>query len=167
MFKAQHLGDELPLIKQFVIKEGVEIVGSGGIDEDSEDVLVSAGVDRDSEGGAPQSKRCKLSSWLKEVTQVVSTSVTLHTAEQKMNSQAEDYVKRNIFDPETNPLKWWSAHEVYFPVISKFVSKYLCICASSSPSERVFSVSDHIVSKKRDALKPDKVNMLVFLAKNL
>ena len=80
-FKTQHLSDELPLIKQRVIREGVEIVGSGGIDEDSEGVLVSAGVDRDSEGGAPKNKRRKLSSWLKEATQVVSTSVTPQTTE--------------------------------------------------------------------------------------
>ena len=161
-FKAKHLGDELPLIKQCVIREGVEIVGSGGNDEDSEDVLISTG-----EGDAPKSKRHKLRSWLKEATQVVSTSVTPQTTEQKVNSQVEEYLKCNIIDPETNPLKWWSAHEVDFPVISKLARKYLCICASSSPSERVFSTSGHIVSKKRNALKPDKVNMLVFLAKNL
>ena len=101
-----------------------------------------------------RSKGRKLSSWLKEATQVVSTSVTPQTAQQK------DYLKQNIVDPETNPLKWWSAHEVDFPVISKLAKKYLCICASSLPSERVFSVSGHIVSKKRNALKPDKVNML-------
>ena len=158
-FKAQHLGDELTQIKQRVIREGVEIVGSGGNDEDSEDVLIST--------DAPKTKRCKLSSWLKEATQVVSTSVTPQTTEQKVNSQVEDYLKCNIIDPETNLLKWWSAHEVDFPVISKFARKYLCICASSSPSERVFSTSGHIVSKKRNALKLDKVNMLVFLAKNL
>ena len=114
-----------------------------------------------------KAKDGKLSSWLKKATQVVSTSVRPQTAEQKVNSQVEDYLKRNIIDPETNPLKWWSAHEVDFPVISKLAKKYLCICTSSSPSERVFSVSGHIVSKKRNALKPDKVNMLVFLAKNL
>ena len=55
-FKTQSVGDELPLIKQCVIREGVEIVGSGGIDEDSEDVLVSGGIDRDSEGGVQKSK---------------------------------------------------------------------------------------------------------------
>ena len=100
-FKAQHLGDELPLIKQRIIREGVEMVGSGGNDEDSENVLISA-----SEGDAPKSKRRKLSSWLKEATQVVSTSVTPQTTEQKVNSQVEDYLKHNIIDPETNPLKW-------------------------------------------------------------
>ena len=111
--------------------------------------------------------RHKLSSWLKETRKVVSTSVAPQTTEQKVKSQIEDYLKRKTIDPETNPLKWWSANEVDFPVISKLARKYLCICASSSPSERVFSVSGHIVSKKRNALKPDKVNMLVFLAKNL
>ena len=51
----------------------------------------------------PQSKRRKLSSWLKEATQVVSTAVTPQTAKQKVNSQVKDH---NIIDPETNPLKW-------------------------------------------------------------
>ena len=171
-FKAHHLNnEELPLIKQRVVTEGVEIMGSGGINEDGEDIQPSE--TDSSEGGAPQTKRRKLSSWLREATQVVSTastsvsSVTPQTAEQKMNNEVEDYLKHTVIDPETNPLKWWSAHDADFPVISKLARKYLCICASSSPSERVFSVSGHIVSKKRNALKPDKVNMLVFLAKNL
>ena len=166
-FKAQHLGDELPLIKQHVVREGVEMMGSGGISEDSKDIQVSE-TESTSEGSAPQSKIRRLSSWLKEATQVVSTSVTPQTAEQKVNSQVEDYLKRNIIDPETNPLKWWSVHEVDFPVISK-LAKNTCVyvCASSSPSERVFSVSGHIISKNRNVLKPVKVNMLVFLAKNL
>ena len=65
-----------------MIRDGVEIVGSGGNDKDSENVLVSAGVDRNSEGGAPKSKRHKLSSWLKETTHIVSTLVTPQTTEQ-------------------------------------------------------------------------------------
>ena len=80
----------------------------------------------------------------------------------------ENYLKHNIIDPETNLLKRWSAHEVGFPVnYIKIGKKYLCICVSSSPSERVFSMSGYIVSKKRNALKPDKVNMLVFSTKTL
>ena len=91
-FKAQHLGDELSLIKQHVVREGVEMITSGDINEDCEDIQVSEN-DSTSEGDAPHSKRRKLSSWLKEATQVVSTSVTLQTAQQKVNSQLEDYLK--------------------------------------------------------------------------
>ena len=40
-FKVQHLGDELPLIKQSVVREGVEMMGSGGISEDNKDIQVS------------------------------------------------------------------------------------------------------------------------------
>ena len=99
-FKAQHLGDELLLIKHHVIWEGVELLGSQGLDED----VKTPETDSISKEIAPQNKRHKLSSWLKEATQVVSTLVTQQTAEQKVNSQVEDYVKCNISDPETNPL---------------------------------------------------------------
>ena len=89
------------------------------------------------------------------------------TSKEKMRDEVEEYLKLPTIDPEMNPLKWWKLHATDFPVISKLAWKYLCICASSSPSERVFSLSGHIVSRKRNSLKPDKVNMLVFLAYNL
>ncbi|XP_067934678.1 E3 SUMO-protein ligase ZBED1-like [Watersipora subatra] len=41
-----------------------------------------------------------------------------------------------------------------------------CGCATSVTSERIFSLADHIVSKKRSCLKPEMVNMLTSLAFN-
>ena len=35
------------------------------------------------------------------------------------------------------------------------------------PSERIFSIAGQIVSDRRSALKPDRVDKLVFLARNL
>jgi len=41
-FKAKHLNnEELPLIKQHVVTKGVEMIGSGGINEDGEDIQPS------------------------------------------------------------------------------------------------------------------------------
>ena len=60
---------------------------------------------------------------------------------------------------DDDPLQWWSMHAA--------VRKYLCICGTSSSFERLFSVAGNIVRAKRSLLKPHKVGMLVFLAKNL
>ena len=51
--------------------------------------------------------------------------------------------------------------------LRKLAQSYLSVCVTSSPSERLFSTSGNIVTTQRDSLKPDKVNMLVFLTKNL
>ena len=45
------------------------------------------------------------------------------------------------------------------------LGKYLCICGTSVPSERVFSTAGHIASRSRSRLLPQNVSKLLFLAK--
>ena len=40
--------------------------------------------------------------------------------------------------------------------------KYLSVCATGCPSERVFSTGGNVVTPCRSYLKPDKVDKLVF-----
>jgi len=124
--------------------------------------------DEPSTSYGPPNKQCKLSSLLREATSAILCG-TLgapegeKSNEEKMRDEVEEYPKLSTIDPEMNPLKWWK----YMPQIScdfKTARKYLCICASIVLHQNEYSVS---VSKKRNSLKPDKVNMLVFLAKNL
>ena len=68
---------------------------------------------------------------------------------------------------DSDPLNWWSSHCNSFPTLAKLAKKYLCINASSVSSERLFSISGNIVSRKRSLLKPETVNKLVFLSCNL
>ncbi|XP_035984201.1 zinc finger BED domain-containing protein 1-like isoform X1 [Fundulus heteroclitus] len=70
-------------------------------------------------------------------------------------------------DSEADPLVWWKQHELNFPLVARLAKKYLCIPATSSSSERAFSVSGNIVTCKRSCLKPNTVDQLVFLALNL
>ena len=64
-------------------------------------------------------------------------------------------------------LQWWQQHEGSFPILAKMAKKYLCVPATSVPSERQFSAAGNIVSAKRNSLKPGKVNQLCFLSANL
>lgn len=70
-------------------------------------------------------------------------------------------------DADSNPLLWWREFSASFPNLAILAKKYLCICDTSSPSERLFSVAGNIVTEKRSLLDPEKVNMLSFLASNL
>ena len=65
------------------------------------------------------------------------------------------------------PLLWWKCYEAQFPLLAKLAKKYLCIPATSVPSERAFSAAGNVVNSKRACLLPENVNMLVFRSQNL
>jgi hypothetical protein len=65
-----------------------------------------------------------------------------------------------------DPLDWWRIHYEKYPNIWKLASCVLAIPATSAPSERVFSAAANIVNKKRVRLKPDMVDLLIFLKAN-
>lgn len=88
---------------------------------------------------------------------------------EKIEAELNNYLHRPLADGESNPLTWWKVHEVNFPNISRLVKKYLCIPATSTPSERVFSVAGNVVTSQMSLLKPATMNIdnTVFLTKNL
>lgn len=63
-------------------------------------------------------------------------------------------------------LQYWRDNSNRYPKLSVLAQKYLCIPATSVPSESVFSTAGHIVNKKRASLDPDTVDILVFLSRN-
>ena len=66
-----------------------------------------------------------------------------------------------------NVLTWWRDNQVIYPNLCRVARKYVCVPATSVPSERVFSSAGLIVSDRRACLKPEKVNQLVFLNQNV
>ena len=69
-------------------------------------------------------------------------------------------------DGYNNPLEWWRIHSCKYPNIWKLASCILAIPATSAPSERVFSAATNIVNKKRVRLKPETLDLLIFLRGN-
>lgn len=89
------------------------------------------------------------------------------SARESIEMELNSYLQTVEVDGETNPLEWWRQHEANFPRVASLAKKYLCIPATSSPSERAFSTSGNIITCRRSALKPETVDQLVFFAHNL
>ena len=66
--------------------------------------------------------------------------------------ESTSYLQTVEADGETNPLDWWRQHEANFPRVASLAQKYLCIQATSAPSERAFSTSGNIITCRRTAL---------------
>ena len=118
----------------------------------------------------PKKGEMKLGAIFKKMKEQAQSSTirggTMTTTE-KLESELDHYTKLPTADPESNPLDWWKANHEHYPLLAMIAKKYLSVSATSCPSERLFSTSGKIVTPLRNNLKPEKVNMLVFLSKNL
>ena len=151
----------MSLLKQQSQEDSVEI-----IDDD-----VDQSYQTSERQNNPPAKKRKLSRLLEESRSKEAMSLGNENSrlspKEKISRELERYLQTPQLDTDDNPLLWWRGNQQVFPVLALMAKKYLCICASSSASERTFSSSGNIVTSKRTCLKPAKVNMLTFLSKNL
>ena len=68
---------------------------------------------------------------------------------------------------KVNVLLWWKDHQHQLPLLAQAARKYLCVTASSAPSERLFSASGNVVTNKRSSLDPVNVDKIVYLHENM
>ena len=110
---------------------------------------------------------CKRSAFSRILGESPEKRATQKSMLEMVNQETDRYLQMPIIDIDQSPLEWWRREESQFPLLSRLARKYLCICATSVASERVFSAAGHIVSNLRRCLKPGKVDQLTFLARNL
>ncbi|XP_033931523.1 E3 SUMO-protein ligase ZBED1-like [Pseudochaenichthys georgianus] len=118
--------------------------------------------------GTSQAKKGKrsLGSFFKQSEAAAKADLSQYLKD-AVEAELNSYLLTPSIDKEEDPLAWWKTHKVIFPQLPKLARKYLCIPATSAPSERLFSASGNIVTCQRSCLKPALVDRLVFLAKNL
>ena len=82
------------------------------------------------------------------------------------SEEFEKYLKEFPLKSSENCLEWWAKNKHTYPNLAKLATQYLCVPATSVPAEQVFSVAGEIVNTKRASLKPENVDLLIFLNKN-
>ena len=88
-------------------------------------------------------------------------------AEPSLSSELEKYLTEPPPPRRDNPLVWWQLNAGRFKVVSYVARRLLCVPATTTSSERVFSIAGLTVTKLRSNLKPKNVDALIFLNKNL
>ena len=111
----------------------------------------------------PAKKKATLADLLKSPT---TAPVVIVPKRVRAETELTRYLQEQPNETTDDPLVWWRGNQARFPMLSRIARKYMCICATSTPSERVFSAAGNVVTPLRSSLKPHKVNMLVFLARN-
>ena len=63
-------------------------------------------------------------------------------------------------------LAWWKSMQTRLPLLSKLARKYLCLPATSTSSERLFSASGQVASDMRYNLAANNLERFVFCKLN-
>lgn len=142
---------------------------SGGT-EPSASISTATGTQPSGAAGAspPPKKKLKgLAAVLTHIEEQQSTSENnLLPPREKLNMELSSYLDIPSLGMDADPLEWWKIEHLRFPHLAQLARKYLCVCGTSVPSERMFSLAGHITNG-RSRLLPENVNKLVFLARNM
>ena len=88
-------------------------------------------------------------------------------SELPLSTELEKYLAEHPSPRRENPLQWWKGNAARFKVLSYVARRLLCMPATTTSSERVFSTAGITVNKLRSCLKPKNVDALIFLNKNM
>lgn len=149
----------LTLAKEHLIQEVAKRATSA--------VLEEAGTAVEPVSKAPRSEACSsLDSTFEEILQE-RQSQTRSVSSTSAEVQVQTFLSEQTIPKKSNPLQYWKEHANQFPSIAAVAIQYLCAPCSSVDSERLFSAVANILDENRNRLKPEKVEMLVFIKKNI
>lgn len=84
------------------------------------------------------------------------------SSDNNCEAEVNQYFAEKVVSRETDPLQWWKLNEFRFKTLSKVAKSILCVPATSTASERLFSIAGLTVTNLRSCLKPDNVDTFVF-----
>lgn len=94
------------------------------------------------------------------------TSNTYNSFQDTGNNELSRYLASPLLSWKCDPLEWWRINQASYPRLAIVARKYLCIPASSAPSERIFSTAGLIITEKRNRISDELAEDIIFLKKN-
>ena len=79
------------------------------------------------------------------------------------SSELNRYMQIQQISTNRDPLQWWSQNAFKFPILGVMARRYLCIPATSAPSERLWSIASLLITKTRSQIDGHLVANMIFL----
>ncbi|XP_033487832.1 E3 SUMO-protein ligase ZBED1-like isoform X6 [Epinephelus lanceolatus] len=98
---------------------------------------------------------------LKSITEAEKTPIA-----ERVQQEIQLYRSLPAVPTSEDALAWWWRRRDSLPLLSQLSNSYLCIQASSTPRERVFSTAGDTISRERSHILPEQADMQIFLQKN-
>ncbi|XP_030192974.1 zinc finger BED domain-containing protein 1-like isoform X1 [Gadus morhua] len=114
-----------------------------------------------------QSKKSPLEELFAEEDAMKRTSQEgLMSMESRAEREIQTYLETPPIITSSDPAAWFWTQTQTYPLLSCLAFSYLCVQASSTPSERVISTAGNTICAERSRLLPEKADMIIFLNKN-
>jgi zinc finger BED domain-containing protein 1 (E3 SUMO-protein ligase ZBED1) len=82
------------------------------------------------------------------------------------STELNRYISIQKIQPNCDALQWWAENSINFPILGVLAMRYLAIPATSAPSERLWSLAAHVITKSRTQLDSHLVSDIIFLKEN-
>jgi hypothetical protein len=73
------------------------------------------------------------------------------------------FLAESSIDVKADLLEWWQRHEPVYPRVAQAARVYLSIPATTAAAERLFSLVNSIIDRRRSRLSPKTAEMLTVL----
>lgn len=80
--------------------------------------------------------------------------------------ELKQYLKEPIIAVDKDPLQYWISRKEIFPFLYTIALNYMTIPSTSVSSERLFSAASLIMTKRRNRIKPEKLQKIFYLRSN-
>ena len=142
-----------------------EISMLGCIDTVKQLIASKDDVERKPEGTEEKQPKSKESSSLWDDFDEEDDEIEVQTLSAS-EMELKYYLECKKIERSSDPLVWWKMNCHALPRLASLAKKYLATPSTSVPSERIFSKTGELISKKRSNLKKSNVDMIIFLNKN-
>ena len=110
-------------------------------------------------------KRPRLFAYMPPPRQMMVNSSTNDTT--VVRAEHETYLEEGVLPFDVNPLRYWREHDTKsFSILKHFAKNILGCCATSAPSERVFSKTGNFYTPGRAKLVPEIFRALMLIKCN-